>query len=288
MENNNNRKLMSVNINFKHFNSLILFFLLISKTSLAEENHIQDQITRFDFLEEKFDDKTLKLYGKRTHRFIRPTKEGLRTKLSDEDKVAPIGFGPHFEIPGDFRITATFQIITLDTPSSGYGVGPEIYIGVEGGTSATIGRICRSDGKNVYKAHRATGTGKARKHSVRMFETTNMEGQLRLERKGETLIYSVAEKNDASFREIHRNKFSILPLKTLRVGSSQGDANVNLEFLWKDLEIAILPPTKMPANVNADLVVYLLIAIGILLAVVIFGFCFILKSNLLSKVKIKN
>lgn len=288
MKNFKNPLFLPVKIHHRILNSLFVVSLLISNISAAEDKNTEAQITRFSFLAEKFDVNNLKLYGDRPHRFIRPSPEGLRTKLSDKDKVAPIGFGPHFEIPGDFRITATYKIETLETPPSGYGVGPEIYIGVEGGTSATIGRICRNDGKNVYKAHRAVGAGNERKHSVRMFDTHNMEGQLRLERKGETLVYSVSDKPNAQFRVIHSNKFSVSPLRTLRVGSSQGDANVNLHFLWKDLEISVLPTKEILSDTDYSLVTSLFITIGILLVVIIMGIYFIMKTNILAEIKNRN
>src|SRR5580700_7417779 len=76
-----------------------------------------------------FDDNLVRFTGSTPKEFITPDEHGLRLRYSP-GKIAkdPAGVFWRFHVRGNFVATAKYQILHVEHPATGFGVGPELYL----------------------------------------------------------------------------------------------------------------------------------------------------------------
>jgi hypothetical protein len=197
----------------------------------------------------KFDKDKLWLTRPKAEHLLQPSADGLRVAIPAGKGEDEICLDPHVSLPGDFEITATYEILKLDEPDAGYGVGPCIYIltASADNRAALISRYKRPNEGDVYCAFRAKDTDDShdpRLKRLQLIPTTSQAGRLCLKRTATTLYYLVAEGADEDFRQLVAWPFGDAPVKLIHFAVKREGAQSAVEVVWKDLHVHAGKETK--------------------------------------------
>jgi hypothetical protein len=191
-----------------------------------------------DFRKGQYDLRRLKIDAPGgASRLVKPDKAGLRFTVPNR-----LGQGvtvlTKFGVAGDFEITASFEAVSRERPSTGWGMGPELYVKPPGGWEkfASAGRFLRTDA-TVYSLVHGYKAGNEQKYDAGTIPTESKTGRFRLVRTGPTLHYQVAEGESKPFRELFATEFGTEPLEFVRLGAVTGGSQKAVEILWKDLQV---------------------------------------------------
>ncbi|MCI0684303.1 MAG: DUF1583 domain-containing protein [Gemmataceae bacterium] len=151
---------------------------------------------------------SLRMTGPFVSKYTIREPEGLRVTLpAKREKYAPIALQTNFRIPGDFEITATYELFSADAPDSpdkpAAVVGVNIYV-VQGDGDRRTARIGRFNTRrgHVYEIQHTDRT-RERPTKMQRFPTQEWAGQFRLVRKGAALHYLVKDAGTGDeFREL--------------------------------------------------------------------------------------
>lgn len=196
----------------------------------------------------QFDYQKLKLFGTDTPtNLCKLTDDGIRILYtSTEEKPVPVtGVITRFPVQGDFVITGEYEILDLPKPADGFGAGLTMVIHEKSGEWASLQRLHHPKKGQIYVAHHAVpnkGEGdqppkEKYKHSVSQQKAVSKSGKVRLERRGDTLTYFVADGAEKPFVQIHSIEFPPGELKDVELASQTGKSFSSVDILWKDLRI---------------------------------------------------
>jgi Protein of unknown function (DUF1583) len=219
-----------------------------------------DEVT-YDFRGRHYDEKDFRTTGSNAHKLMQIDDQGLRIDIpANHVNSLPVGLVLRQGIHGDFQITMAFELLEVDTPTSGTGAGASIYITMVSASkeAATIARVMRPTGEHQLVAHRAsTPPDGKRLHRGEAFRTEFASGKLRLVRTGSLLSYQIADGN-GEFREWHQTELGTDDLDTVRFAADNGgsptavSARINyITIQAEDLgqPRAIPPPSRWPYKV---------------------------------------
>ena len=219
-------------------------------TASEAENFDPDKLAAHyhcDFRDTNYDFANLRLLGKGAAKLVQADKTGLRVSMPASPTKMPIlGVAPMWDIRGDFRIEASFEVLKARFAPKTNGAGIELSLKqpeAEGNDRLSLGHRLREEGKLFVSFHSWDIEGK-RKGRARKMPTKSDSGTLRITRTGTTVVCSFAdaENNDrslpAEFRELYRNETfgdgDIKPLE-LRIVPSVPQGPV--EVCWKQISI---------------------------------------------------
>lgn len=121
---------------------------------------------------------------------IKPENEGLRVTLPAERGQHFLSeVNANFPVAGDFEFTATYQILSANRPTKGYGVGVNLTISTVA-EPKKFGKLCRMMRVKEGSVYLAESWPKYRQKTK---NTDLMAGQLRLTRIGPTLYFLISE-----------------------------------------------------------------------------------------------
>jgi serine/threonine-protein kinase len=178
------------------------------------------------------------LVGPDAETVARPEDGGLRITLpAGRPPGQRDGVGVQGELPamGDFEITATYELLAIEEPQEGYGVGVMLTAWA-GPHWAKIARCRRIGEGDVYYAdHGVRGNG-------RVFDNINVPstaraGRLRLLREGTVLRGLAAEGTDSDFREVFRSQFGGESVGSVRFVVNSGNSPAAVDARLVDLTI---------------------------------------------------
>jgi hypothetical protein len=136
---------------------------------------------------------------------MRPEDGGWRITLPAE-RGSPDRVGLELEAPikGDFEVTAGYELLRADQPSTGYGVGFELFVETATPTQEALGlyRVARVKQGNVYMVSRNGDEGGTRTHRQKYIPTTATSGRLRVTRAGRQATLWAAEGAAEDFVEL--------------------------------------------------------------------------------------
>lgn len=210
----------------------------------------------------------LHLFGRGAGKTTRPESRGLRVYLpaSRGEKAGPIGLSPAFSLEGDFEVTATYEILKADKPTSGPGSGVNLRFVVgnplQEGTG--LARYLRPNGQDVYYVSRSTmqDDGKP-KNKMKTFPTTSKAGKLRMKRAGSTISYQVADGSSNEFRELMQDEF-VSEKCVVRLAVSTGGSPTDLDVRLVDLRITAeeLPTGRITGEESGGWVLPVLLGVA--------------------------
>src|SRR5205085_6242228 len=132
-------------------------------------------------------------------------------------------------VRGDFDISPDYELIQLERPTTGYGLGFELFImgdtpqppGAQPGIA--LQRTLRVDGKDIYLcSHNTTVDGK-RRYDQKFIPAAGKTGRLRMTRRGGEVTLWAAE-DGGEFRELCRYNFGPEDIKMVRSAAHPGIA----------------------------------------------------------------
>jgi len=174
-------------------------------------------------------DPALSRFGPNADQAIASEPGGLRITLpSGRQDKAGVGIEPLFGISGDFEITLRYEMLSVDTPSTGMGAGIKVWgkIDTDEFQAMTLGHMVSPGGVSGYSAILAREDRRGRRHfQVKKLASDAKRGRLRLTRTGSELAFAVAEGEGETFQELQRVKISTGDVLALRTSAnSSGDA----------------------------------------------------------------
>lgn len=152
----------------------------------------------------------LQVYGKDCNRFVKREDRGIRITLPrDREERSVVGVSPVFSLAGDFEVTFGYEILKADAGKNGQvGVNLRLMAGNPVRQVADMGHYCSEGNEYGFVAKHTTDFDKEeRQEDVQIYPTKTKLGSLRLERKGATLCYLVAEGRQKEFRELRQAEF---------------------------------------------------------------------------------
>jgi hypothetical protein len=186
------------------------------------------------------------LMGTDWEKSIAPEGEGLRVNLPATRKVQRpmrgIGLGTNLPVAGDFQITATYELLSADTPvSSNEVAGVDLFV-----QRAHFGRFNTQQGPVYEMGVRASS-------KVQRVPTAATKGQLRLARAGNILSYLVKDDTtQGEFKELYQAEFDTEPLKFILYEVNPGREATPVEArlidlrLESNMRIQANPPANPP------------------------------------------
>jgi hypothetical protein len=190
-----------------------------------------------DFRGGKMPQAPLKLVGPTDlNERVRPEEKGLRITLpKDRPKRQAVGIAPDFPLVGDFEITASYEILDADQPTSGFGVGVNLLVATTHNQSdkvAFVARFWLNDGRSGYLS-RITFKNPPQINKFPFDPTDVKIGRLRLKREGEMLHYLVSDDLEQDFKEIFQHEFGREDIASVRFVANTGEApwNVNVRLI---------------------------------------------------------
>lgn len=218
------------------FPGVIWLILLMGGPLRAEQGGRE---LEFSFLGQQFDNEQLVPLGRGMLRLIEPRKDGLFFSLPVGHRVSSVGISPRFQLSGDFEITASYEVPAWKNPTSGYGMGPSVYIRMhdEKESAAMIGRLLRPGNKHVFSTSLSTTVEGKRNYDVELVDAKQNSGKLKLIRTGKQLKFLISDGPGDEFRELREVELGTADIDLLRLGAQQSDLETPVQVLWKDLSI---------------------------------------------------
>jgi len=149
----------------------------------------------------------MKVYGKEADQFVRRELDGIRITLpAEREGRSVVGVSPVFSVAGDFEITFSYEVVEADAgPNGQVGVNLRVMAGDPAGEVADLGRYRGLGNQHGFLIKHTTDFDtEERQEDLKFVPAKTGKGTLRLERKGTTLRYLVAEEQDAGFRQLHQ------------------------------------------------------------------------------------
>lgn len=173
---------------------------------------------------------------------VRRDPEGVRIRINgSESGFPPYGITPRFRVCGDFEITVSFEIVTLNKPILGYGASVSIWVMVDAPTvdAVTMARSNRPWDGNVWVADKGWWDVGEKKyhHNNHSFPTQCAAGKLRLVRIGSNVHFLAAEGDTSEFQELHQVDYKIDELTQIHLGVDTGGDKGPAEILLTDIRI---------------------------------------------------
>jgi Protein of unknown function (DUF1583) C domain len=180
--------------------------------------------------------------------FIKLENDGLRLRFTGgKSPTKPVGVRWPSRIKGDFTITAEYEILQVDRPERGSGVGIEIYVVfATPGTprdAIAYARLMHPSGGPMYALNYMTNNEKGNRISkdpVRLPTTTkSKQGKLRLVREG-TKYMAYAAAADGEFFKVTDEPREIGDMDVLLVrvaGLDGGDPRAELDLRVLEVNI---------------------------------------------------
>ena len=167
--------------------------------------------------------------GKDFDDFAKSEDEGLRITLPGTlPKARWVELGAAFIVSGDFEITATYQLLTAEKATRGYGVAQRQQQRRRAQKVAWVGRMVRPNDGSIYVSEWSNKPIKGFQSNKRA--TSAKSGQLRLVRQGAKITSLASEAPGQEFIKIDElATFGIDDMERLRfqvvTGGNEGFAN---------------------------------------------------------------
>jgi hypothetical protein len=166
--------------------------------------------------------------GDAAESFTRPEETGLRVTIpSGRTATAahrnPVGVVLGDTVAGDFDISCGYEILQIELPQKGWGVGFELFVQSDTptGEAFALERMLRPDGADVYLCSRNTSLNGKREFHTKHVPAAGTNGRLRLTRAGRELTAWSAE-GGGDYRELGRYDLGPEALTTVRFAANPG------------------------------------------------------------------
>lgn len=201
-----------------------------------------------DFRGKDIDEKLFRLQGADAAHRIKVEPQGLRITMPSEPKGNTVGIATRAATRGDFEIAVGYEIIQAERPTTGNGVGLEMYLNTNTPTEEAIVfyRVAQPKEGEVYMCDKRTTVAGERKIKRRSFPTDSKSGRLLLARKGTEVTFSAAE-GAGNLQELCRYEWGTWDLNiSVRAWGSHNVVDLRLT------DIRIRDRIESAAVVNAE------------------------------------
>jgi hypothetical protein len=169
---------------------------------------------------------------------ITPEEAGLRIKILANRGKDGVGMQTRFPVTGDFEMTASYEILSADRPTEGYGVGFNVTIAPTNWQEkrAAVGRLWMPRSGSGFQALIMLGGPKpVNKYAWDPSET--MKGQLRLRREGAKLQYLINDGPGLPFREMFQFEYGTDDVDIVRFVANPGKSAAAVDVRLLDVRM---------------------------------------------------
>ena len=203
----------------------------------------------------------LALFGPDAEAVTRAEDEGFRITLpAGRVSTYPVGLMTTTRVAGDFEITASYQLLHADRPTTGHGAGFEVYITTDTPTQEAIGfsRYMRVDeggayfwneGGAYFCSHNSFGDG-VRQYNPVCVPASGTSGRLRLTRRGTDVTLEAAEGEKGKYFKLFQYHLGAEDLTMVRVGANSGGAPAAVDV--RAVALTIRTGGAVPRAPSAD------------------------------------
>ena len=121
---------------------------------------------------------------------LQPAPGGMRmTFQADRASLAPAGLSTRCDFSGDFEVSMSYQMLSVQNPTKGYGSGVNIWLQFKSNKNhiAKIAHYHRPRDGNVFFLD--FRVGEVEESNVEMIPTSESEGRIALKREGSNLVF---------------------------------------------------------------------------------------------------
>ena len=168
---------------------------------------------------------------------VRPDPRGVRITIPEKlgDSVA---IETKFGLRGDFDVRASFEVLSIQRPTVGFGVGPELLVKPPGDWDklASVSRFVNPKDTIISAVYLRKIDGET---VVRgnWPQTMIKKGTFRLVRTGPTMHYLIANGDSQEFVELFQAAFGTEDLEMARFGAVTGGSPSSADVLFSHLSI---------------------------------------------------
>jgi hypothetical protein len=171
-------------------------------------------------------------------------EEGLRiTAPANGPPTGGVNLVLRLDLKGDFEITAGYELLAVDPPRDGHGVGfhLEFTTATARRANCSVSRITRVNEGDVYWFARMTTDDDGHdQYEQNHVETTARSGQLRLTRIGPEVTAYAADGPAGAFQKLFDHEIDREDLRTVKLTAFQGWGHNGLDLRMKDLRVRSL------------------------------------------------
>jgi hypothetical protein len=180
------------------------------------------------------------VYGQRRPEAIYRENDGLRFWLSAASaETAQTGVYSYFALAGDCEVTASYELLDLPPPKSGYGVG--VGLAFDAGGDSARGSIQRvhkvSAGSGYVVSTGRKGSGGKMHEEQRFVASAARQGRIGLRRLKGELVFLAADAPGGALQEIARLPFTDRTIRVVRLFADPGGAASALDARLRQIEI---------------------------------------------------
>jgi hypothetical protein len=182
----------------------------------------------------------LRLFGSDAEQVSKPDETGWRITLPVERTTTdPVGVVTLEPVRGNFSLTTSYQILQAEPPTTGHGVGFELYVMLNTPARDAFGfyRASRVTEGEIYQVARTSDTPHGRRTANEFFAAAGTAGQLRVTRQGSGFTFAVKEDDAADFRELARYDLGPADLNSIRLAAYTGREKYALDLCIRELKV---------------------------------------------------
>ncbi len=171
---------------------------------------------------------------------IQSEESGLRLSVyAAHEGQTGVGMCPRLQISGDFEITLSYALLSVERPDTGFGAGVKIWarIGDPQQHAITLARFRCSDDEDRFVALNASWDGARNQREQQALAATKPDGRLRLSRTGSILTYAAADGEDGEFRDFHVTEIGTGDITSLRIQATASGGAVPVDVRLHNLTI---------------------------------------------------
>jgi hypothetical protein len=183
----------------------------------------------------------LDLFGPNVLDVLTFDEQGARITLPGNrppKQSGAVGIGTLFPVTGDFEITAGYELLSAEQPSTDKPVGIALTVQTDARLTrfARVGRFFHYRAGSVYWAEAWNKEPPASSRVVTQ-PTEVRRGKLRLVRQGAVLSHLVADAGEDTFRELYQWEFGTNEVIIVRLLATNYDTPVGVDARLVDLRI---------------------------------------------------
>jgi hypothetical protein len=218
----------------------VAFVLLSLPLPLASQ-----EVMQYDFRQGRIDERLFRYDGPTPGRYIAAEAEGLHWRFTQgQAPTKPVGIYWNARVPGDFVVTAHYEILHVNRAGGGIGVGPEIYLMLDNPARDGIiwARVLDPSDRTLlaFSYRSADAAGKRISKASERYPTTQSSerGRLRVAREGSFLVLSLAENETGEFKQFYRGDVGTEPVRMIRfAGVTGGNEQAGLDMRLLEFQL---------------------------------------------------
>lgn len=214
--------------------TLSLVILLVSLAPAGAQGPPREPVRALDLTGDgRLFDQWFQRFGHHPGQTVAPERSGARFQIPVLKEEAMVGYSSAFSLTGDFEVLVDVELVSLPTPTAGYGPAVGLTVDAEGDNgSIGLTRGVSATAVPQFVVARATpvtaGEVSKRQFEADVYPATGNRARLVLRREKAEVVCLAADRPGAELRELKRVPFTDRRVRHLRLHASNGGSPTTL------------------------------------------------------------